>query len=229
MKASWKKLDGWLMALSLRERLLLWLCAVLGLAYVVYQLSLDPLYRRSASLRETMQQQQQQIAAIDSELSQLAAAARRDPDQEVRQQLQVVQADSATLREKLRASQKGLVTPERMGPLLQQMVSGHGSLRLLSLKTLAVQGTADGQFATLDPLTTEPPKGGAPLLYRHGVQVVLQGSYLDMIAYLEALEGMPQHLFWGGATLDAARGGNTPPQLTLTLYTLSLDAKWIAL
>ncbi len=229
MKASWKKLDGWLMALSLRERLLLLLCAVLALGYVVYQLALDPLYRRSASLRETMQQQQQQIAAIDSELSQLAAAARRDPDQEVRQQLQVLQGDSTQLREKLRASQKGLVAPERMGPLLQQMISGHGTLRLLSLKTLAVQGTVDGQFATIEPLSTQAPTASAPLLYRHGVQVVLQGSYLDMIAYLEALEGMPQQLFWGGAVLDAARGGNTPPQLTLTLYTLSLDAKWIAL
>ncbi|MBY0556641.1 MAG: type II secretion system protein M, partial [Burkholderiaceae bacterium] len=126
MIASWKKLDAWLMALSLRERLLLVLCAVLALSYLVYQLVLDPLYRRSASLRDTMQQQQQQIATIDSELSQLAAAARRDPDQAVRQQLQVLQADSAALRDKLRASQKGLVAPERMGPLLQQMVSGHG-------------------------------------------------------------------------------------------------------
>jgi len=229
MIASWKKLDAWLMALSLRERLLLVLCAVLALSYLVYQLVLDPLYRRSASLRDTMQQQQQQIATIDSELSQLAAAARRDPDQAVRQQLQVLQADSAALREKLRASQKGLVAPERMGPLLQQMVSGHGSLRLLSLKTLAVQGTADGQFATVEAAVKEAPPASAPLLYRHGVQVVLQGSYLDMIAYLDALEGMPQQLFWGGAALDAARGGNAPAQLTLTLYTLSLDAKWIAL
>jgi MSHA biogenesis protein MshJ len=87
MMARWKKFDAWLMALSLRERLLGTLCAALLLAYLGYQLLLDPLYRSAASLRDSLQQQQQQISAIDSELEQLSQAARRDPDQEVRREL----------------------------------------------------------------------------------------------------------------------------------------------
>ncbi|MCU6498389.1 type II secretion system protein M [Rugamonas sp. A1-17] len=67
----------------------------------------------------------------------------------------------------------------------------------------------------------------APLLFRHGVQLVLQGSYLEMIDYLEALEAMPTQLFWGAAVLDADQYPQA--RLTLTLYTLSLDQKWIAL
>ncbi|WP_348697699.1 type II secretion system protein GspM [Duganella fentianensis] len=228
MMAYWKKFDAWLMALTLRERVLGMLCAVLVLGYLGYQLQLAPMYRQNASLRDTIQQQRQQMAAIDSELAQLAAAAKRDPDQELRRQLASVQADSTALREKLRAAQKGLVAPERMGPLLQQMVNGHGKLRLLSLKTLAPQGTTDGQFLAPEAgEAREAQSKTAPLLYRHGVQVVLQGSYLDMITYLEALEAMPQQLFWGNAALDAS--GDGAARLSLTLYTLSLDSKWIAL
>jgi MSHA biogenesis protein MshJ len=123
-------------------------------------------------LRDSLQQQQQQISAIDSELEQLSQAAGRDPDQEVRRELGQIQTDSAALREKLRLAQKGLVAPERMGPLLQQMLNNHGKLRLLSLKTLGAQSTVDGQFDVAE--TAETRGKAAPLLYRHGVQVVLQ-------------------------------------------------------
>ncbi len=66
-----------------------------------------------------------------------------------------------------------------------------------------------------------------PLLYRHGVRIVLQGAYPDMVAYMAALERLPARLYWGGAVLDAAL--HDKATLTLTLYTLSLDNEWIAL
>ena len=65
------------------------------------------------------------------------------------------------------------------------------------------------------------------LLYRHGVEIVLQGSYLDMVSYMAALEALPVQLFWGKASLDAQQYPNS--RLTLTLYTLSLDQKWMKL
>jgi len=261
MKAYWIRFDTWLMALSQRERLMVVGATAAMLVYLVFQLVLDPAYTRQRALRAAMQQQRVQISGIDSELAQLDAAARRDPDREVRERLAALRQQSADLRGKLRSAQKGLVAPDRMGPLLQQMVQGHGKLRLVSLKTLPPQGTVDGTFAALDapepaparpaaaPQLTpaaivqaaaatakQPPAASAPaaaptaptpLLYRHGVQLVLQGSYLEMIDYLEALEAMPTQLLWGAAALDA--GQFPQARLTLTLYTLSLDQKWIAL
>jgi MSHA biogenesis protein MshJ len=76
------------------------------------------------------------------------------------------------------------------------------------------------------PVTTAPPKP-RELLYRHGVEIVLQGSYLDMVNYMDALEALPTQLFWGKAKLDA--GQYPDSRLTLTLYTLSLDQKWMKL
>lgn len=255
MKAYWIKFDTWLMALSQRERLMVVGAGAAMLAFLVFQLVLDPAYARQRLLRDTMRQQRVQIAGIDSELQQLDAAARRDPDREVRERLKALLVDSAALRSKLRGAQKGLVAPERMGALLQQMVQGHGKLRLVSLKTLPPQGTTDGHFAAQDvseppparpaaapaptpasilaaPNAAQPQPAAAappqkPLLYRHGVQLVLQGSYLEMIDYLEALEALPTQLFWGAAALDAEQYPQA--RLTLTLYTLSLDQKWIAL
>lgn len=69
----------------------------------------------------------------------------------------------------------------------------------------------------------KPPE----LLYRHGVEIALQGSYPDMVAYMEALEAMPSQLFWAQAKLDVEEYPRA--RLTLVLYTLSLDQTWIAL
>ncbi|NVD74490.1 type II secretion system protein M [Duganella sp. BJB1802] len=269
MKAYWIKFDTWLMALNQRERLMVVGATAAMLVYLTYMLVLDPAYTRERTLRAAMVEQRMLISGIDSELIQLDVASRRDPDREVRERLRVLQQDSADLRAKLRSAQKGLVAPEHMGALLQQMVKGHGKLRLVSLRTLPPQGTVDGSFAALD-LAEPPPArpaappqptpasilqpnangtpsangpgnasaaaakppagpaaGPAPLLFRHGVQLVLQGSYLEMIDYLEALESMPTQLFWGAAALDADQYPQA--RLTLTLYTLSLDQKWIAL
>ncbi|MYM98342.1 type II secretion system protein GspM [Duganella vulcania] len=252
MKTYWIKFDTWLMALSQRERLMVVGATAAMLVYLTYMLVLDPAYTRERTLRAAMVEQRMLISGIDSELTQLDVASRRDPDREVRERLSVLQHDSADLRAKLRSAQKGLVAPERMGALLRQMVQGHGKLRLVSLKTLPPEGTLDGSFAAQDlavppaapaqptpasilqaaapkpqPAVAVPAAGPAPLLFRHGVQLVLQGSYLEMIDYLEALEAMPTQLFWGAAVLDADQYPQA--RLTLTLYTLSLDQKWIAL
>ena len=65
------------------------------------------------------------------------------------------------------------------------------------------------------------------LLYRHGVEIELQGNYLDMVNYMTALEALPQQLFWGSAKLDAEQYPQA--KLTLTLYTMSLDDQWMKL
>ena len=62
-------------------------------------------------------------------------------------------------------------------------------------------------------------------LYRHGVELTLEGSYPDLQAYLQAVEALPQHLLWGGLTLKADQHPKTV--ITLRLYTISRDRHWL--
>jgi MSHA biogenesis protein MshJ len=59
------------------------------------------------------------------------------------------------------------------------------------------------------------------------VELTARGSYLDMVDYMAALEALPTQLFWGRAQLDVEEYPTV--RLTLTLYTLSLDEKWMKL
>jgi len=246
MKALWLKYAARIDALSVRERVMIALGGAAAIVFLMYFGLIDPANARERTLQATIAQQRTQLAAIDVEVAQKQAAALADPDADARKRLVTLTADNEALRGSLRATQKALVPPARMSALLGQMVQQNSRLKLVSLKTLAPAGTTDGNFAETPPegaapvrpvtaLTTRPPGSAAPapeapaqaLLYRHGVQVVLQGAYADMVAYMEALERMPAQVFWGRAVLDATE--HDKATLTLTLYTLSLDEKWIAL
>ena len=246
MKALWLQYAARIDALSVRERVMIALAGAASIVFLVYFGLIDPANARERTLQATIAEQRSRLAAIDVEVAQKQSAALADPDADVRKRLVTLTADNQALRGSLRATQKALVPPARMSTLLGQMVQQNSRLRLVSLKTLAPAGTTDGNFAEtpvegaapvlpVTALTTRPPGAAAPaadepaqpLLYRHGVQVVLQGAYADMVAYMEALERMPAQVFWGRAVLDATE--HDKATLTLTLYTLSLDEKWIAL
>lgn len=87
----------------------------------------------------------------------------------------------------------------------------------------ALPPPAPAQPAAAPPVQSKP----GSLLYRHGVEITVRGNYLDMIDYMHALEGLPTQLFWGAAKLEVEEYPSA--RLTLTLFTLSLDPKWMKL
>jgi MSHA biogenesis protein MshJ len=218
-------------ALTLRERVLLFAAIAASTVFVVYYFGLGPMFARQALLRTRIVQQQNNLAGIDNEIREKVEAAQVDPDAPTRARIAASRAQLDALATSLRAMQNGLVPPERMAPLVDSILRANGRLQLVSLRTLAVEpmlGAAKPQAAGSMPAAgaQTSAKQGA-LLYRHGVEVTVRGNYLDMIAYLAALEAMPTQLFWGRAQLEAETWPAS--RLTLTLYTLSLDAKWMKL
>jgi len=91
----------------------------------------------------------------------------------------------------------------------------------------AAAGEAPAGTPAAASVSAVPAPKAREMLYRHGVEMTVQGSYADMVAYMEALEKLPVQLFWGKAVLDASNYREA--KLTLTLYTLSLDDKWMKL
>jgi len=257
MKQLWIKLSTRLDAMTLRERFMVFGAAVAAVLFVLYSLAIEPLLARQKLLLMQISQQNNQIAGIDMEISAKAAAYVIDPDADTRTRLKAAQDKVASSTEALMAMQKGLVAPNKIAPLLEHLLRGNGKLKLMSMRSLPVTGLSEAAAveapakpaasvpanpaaAVVAAVTPAPaPAPGAAsapapappkpreLLYRHGVEIVLQGSYLDMVNYMDALEALPTQLFWGKAKLDA--GQYPDSRLTLTLYTLSLDQKWMKL
>jgi MSHA biogenesis protein MshJ len=218
-------------ALTLRERVLLFAATAAVYVFLMHFFGLGPMLAKQELLRAQIVQQQNKLEGIDDEIGDKVKAAQVDPDAPTRERIAAVRAQLDALATSLRAMQNGLVPPERMAPLVEAILRANGRLQLVSLRTLPVEpieGKAKPQAATT-AATADTPAAARPaaLLYRHGVEVTVRGNYLDMIGTMAALESMPTQLFWGAARLEAETWPSS--RLTLTLYTLSLDAKWMKL
>lgn len=231
-------------ALTLRERGMVFAAAAALLAFLAYFSGLGPLLEESVRLRATLAQQQNNVTGLNDEVRAKLEAFQHDPDAEARAQLATVNEEAGRLGEHLVRMQRGVVAPERMVQVLEALLRASGKLQLVSMKTLPVTPVNAASAATASGAEqASTPAAGAPaadnagaakpaaapvtLLYRHGVELTVRGSYLDMLAYMQALEAMPTQVFWGGALLDAQQYPDV--RLTLTVYTLSLDKTWLKL
>lgn len=208
--------------------------AALLLITAVDTFFLAPLLSEQKAASQQVTQDQQQIASLQNEIRVRVASHDIDPDGPNRIRLRELKQQSALLHEELLNMQKGLVSPDKMASLLEDMLKRNGRLQLTSLKTLPV--TLLNEPAASDAAPAKTANGTATVdksanqmlrsaVYKHGVEIVVQGGYLDILNYMTDLESMPWQLFWANAKLNAA----TYPKatMTLTLFTLSLDKKWL--
>ncbi|MGK5027275.1 type II secretion system protein GspM [Janthinobacterium sp. RB2R34] len=220
-------------ALSLRERGMLLAAAVAVVMFVFYFLLLNPMLVKRTLLTGGIAQKNMEMTNLDKEITLIRAAHESDPDRDARARLATMLKETDELRGDLRRSQHGLVAPERMVSLLENLLRQHARLRLVSLRTLPVEAVGESVTTPATPpvagaaVVDASPSIAAAVLHRHGVEVVVQGSYADMVAYMQALQTMPTSVFWGQAQLDAQ--AYPAASLTLTLHTLSTDESWMAL
>ena len=221
MRKYWLKISGKIDSMTLRERCIVFVAAAGTVIFAVFYFFLNPTYAKQKATLATMSQQRDMLAGVEAEIAQTMLAHTQDPDAADRARLIVARNEAQALSSSLMAMQQGMVPPERMTGLLEQILRAHRSLRLTALRTLPEEVPAAA--------APKPGEAAAPpqLLHRHGVELVLQGSYPYMVAYMAALEGMQGQIFWGSAAMKV----DTYPNATLTLvvYTVSLDKKWIKL
>lgn len=226
MKQTWQKLSTRIDALTLRERAMLFAAAAATIIFLVFYVFLNPSYARQKTTLEEMGRQQERMASVEGEISATMDAHLRDPDAAERARLVSIQAEVQALKATLTAMQQGMVAPEKMGGLLEQILRGNRGLKLTSMRTLG-DSAPDAAPAPAAAPAAPAPAAPAQLLHRHGVELVLEGSYPDMVAYMSALESMQGKIFWGKAAM-AVKSYPTAT-LTLTVYTINLDKKWLTL
>lgn len=223
-------------ARSRRERVLMGAAAV-ALAFMLADaLWLTPALRQFQAARQAERQATTALESLRADGERLRAQSTAEA--------QARQAELATWRERVRAAdarlrehQAALVAPDQMVGLLEQMIAGH-AVRVRALQTLprtdllADPASAPGATppAPSAPATQPSPSapgtpGAQPSLYRHGVELTLEGSYADLVAWLRAVEALPQRLLWGGVQFKVEQYPKAT--LTLRLHTLSLEHQWL--
>ncbi|MBK7458076.1 MAG: hypothetical protein IPJ42_06605 [Betaproteobacteria bacterium] len=210
-------------ALGRRERLLVITAAAAACVMAADALWITPAFKAWSAVHK-------REAALPGVLAKTAAEAQRNAEAALAQERQL-QAELAQLRHRLQDGEAAmheieanLVGPGRMLALLEQMLDGHGQLRVREMKSLPrTDLVAEAASKVPGPAGSAPAE--RPALYRHGIELTLEGSFADLVRYLEALENMPQRLLWGAMQLKVEQ--HPKALLTLRVYTLSLDRHWL--
>ncbi|MBI5007023.1 MAG: type II secretion system protein M [Nitrosomonadales bacterium] len=221
LQEQFAKLVGKIDGMSLRERALIFFAAAFLLVSLIDALFLNPLLNKQKGLSAQVVQQQEKMKEIQAQLAELLQAKQADAVSPQRERIRVLRQQIAEGDAYLKERRDKLVPPEKMAELLEQVLGRNGHLQLVALNTLPVSLFIEpaGDAAAVQVAENEKQ------MYKHGVEIVVRGSYPDLLQYLTALENLPTQMFWGEARLNVVE--HPTAELRLTLYTLSLDKRWL--
>ncbi|WP_395012144.1 hypothetical protein [Undibacterium sp.] len=237
MKKQVQNLSQKIDALSERDRGILFVLCSLGVLMLGFILLVEPQMKLRKIFLAQHQANQNQIVVLQEEMAQQSAVLNVDPDVELRAKLAEAKLRLVAMDKDLLTLQKNLVQAEKINLLLENILKQNKALQLISLKSLPVVNLiampkAQEAISQTVVATTAMPgvnvnAPDAHSIYKHEVELVLQGNYLDVLTYMRELEAMPERVYWNRASLSVLEYPKA--SLRLNLFTLSLEKKWLNL
>ena len=208
-----------------RERLLL-AGAALALLVLAWEFAVRaPLYgqwQRASAGAADVRRDTQQLRASTEELQRQLEAAGRDsgdsPADRLRERIAGV--DEALTQRTMR-----VISPGQMVAVLRDVVGGEEALTLVALRNTGVEPVIEEVHGRDGSDGEEGAPANVPRVYRHRVELVVEGGYFDLLDYVERLEGLRWQFQWDGLQLETVEYPRA--RATISLSTLSLAEDWI--
>jgi MSHA biogenesis protein MshJ len=205
-------------ALTLRERMIIFGAGV-ALVYIAWQwLLMDPLAARAKVAEQHLADARRQMAMTD----QIGASFSANPAVAAAARNRALTERLGTLDAELSSVAQGYVAPERMTALLEELLAEQHGLKLVSLANLPVQSLSQPVGPTPDAPIPADDRG--PFL--HPVEMVVEGDYASVVAYLRALEALPWRIHWQQVELTA--GAYPVNRVRIVIGALSLSRYWMS-
>ncbi len=224
LRQRWRQVADKIDVMTLRERAIIFATAVALLVVTFNALLWEPLRVKQKKMPQELAKVQEKMVLAQSQIQEVLAAHQRDPNDELRRLRDELATRSAKIEELFGELSQDFVSPQKKLKMLEDVLQQDGRVELLSLRTLA-------------PVRVMPVKlpGGKKKqeassrqlgLYLHSAQIVVEGSYGDLLQYLEAVERLPWRIYWSDAALEVREYPHI--RMTVTMYTLGLEDTWLS-
>ena len=225
MKDFWNRHAVRLDALANRERILAFCAAVGVLFLIMYMGLLNPSGGRLRQLRQQLAADGDAVTALERQKQDLMAELRTHPDEPFVRRIEMADRGIADLDREIQSLGAGLAAPERMAGLVKDVLARSPGIALVAMRNLPPTPLVE------HPVDAKAPEGGtvAPTgeLYRHGIEITVEGPWSALVGYAERLESLPARVLWSRTHIDASAWPRVT--MTLNLYTLSLERTWLTL
>lgn len=199
--------------LSLRERVLAVAAVIVVLVAAFNAALIDRLDLRRKTLAQALSTVQ---ASMTAQASAVEAMNEQDATSTALARLRVLQHDLDGVNAQLASEAAGMIEPQRMAEVVHDMLSRQHGVALVSLRNLPAH-------SVVTPADGADDSGP----YVHPVEMILEGSYLDVLTYLQGLEALPWRFYW--RVLDLQSGTYPLNRVRVELGTVSMTREWIDL
>lgn len=193
-------------ALQLRERVLLLIVSIVLLFFLVDSIGYQPLFKQQQLLLQDIKDQELKLEVLRARSSQFYDESTNEPTIP----LAKLQQELGSFEPKLQLRLDGMLAPEKAASILEQVMTQEEGLTLNAVNT------------SLTPLTSIEADTGKSVeidgINRYELELQLEGSYLETLKYLRALEALPWHFFWSGITFAITEYPKA--SVNLEIYTL---------
>ena len=231
MNEKWENLAQKFNDLALRQRVLLGL-GVLVIIFVAWNfIFYQPLAKKHSALKARLDVASENITRLSAEEQVFAKSLTSDPNAARKREVVRLEQQLDQLDNELEELAVGLIQADKLPQILHDVLFSSGSLKLLGMKTEAVQklnfsesvAAAEqvGRESPLFDINEEFPEQNEKVVsvFKHAVTISLEGRYFDVVSYLSALEQLPWKIYW--EFLDYQVEDYPSARVTLQVYTLS--------
>jgi len=226
VKGLWERYAGKYDALSLRERAMVFGAVMVAVLAFTYTMMIEPQLVQQRRAASAILQKQSEMKAFEAQVTKIIGTRANDPDRADRERLAQLRAQLNELETRISTEERKFTAPSQMRAVVEGLLGRSRGVALVELKTLPTTTIEEEPKSKPAAKAKPSPVASERLIYRHGVELTVTGSYLDLLAYVRDLERLPTQLYWGGLVLDATEYPRV--SMKLTLYTLSLDRAWLS-
>ncbi len=208
MKNVFKLGETKLNALSSRERIIVCVSIIAIIIGLMDGLITSPMNTKILSKENEITNANAIKFLTENSLALLKQKKISDPNKDLQNSINKANQEAHVLDDNLTMSKAGLVAPERMLPLLSDVLGKRSGLSLISMVNLppiAIDNNGDNHYSGL---------------YKHGLELKFSGSFAQVKEYLRQMETMDEKIYFDEVKYTA---GHYPKgELSLKVYTLSI-------
>ncbi len=180
--------------LSIRERILV-LITSLCVVFLLWQvLIFDQINYLKDKISSNASKMQQQISNLQGQITQVSTTLSLDPVVRLEEQIKKLYKENEELKSKLFGMKEKLISPAQMMLILKNILDNK-NLEVISLKNLPPVSV----LTNLEEKDQEEENEESKLtfkVYKHGLEIVLNGSFFQVRDFLLEAERLPYKLLW---------------------------------
>ncbi|MFL0796718.1 MAG: type II secretion system protein M [Cellvibrionaceae bacterium] len=232
--------------LTIRERVLGVLVLLAAIYMVLSLFWLDPILADQKKSQDSIDQLNTQIGTKSQEIALATQTLSSSGSKEKISSIEEAQARLDQINQTLQNMTAGLIDPDKLPVILEDVLIAASNLTLLKVQTLPAEeidlglhkdGLHDGeseaaesgnQVETAVDEKIESLDESEVLsqgIFKHTVELTVKGSYRDVHKYLQALEALEWRFYWD--ELNYSVDKYPKGQIKLRVYTLTTEEGWM--